>query len=52
MNDDVNLEDLIDRYLNGELDDVDKEWLAFRLDSDAKARQEFVEFVNWDTEIR
>ncbi len=51
MNDDVNLEDLIDRHLNGELDDREKEWLASRLASDSKVRQEFVEIVNWDTEI-
>ena len=51
MNDKNNWEELIDRHLRGELDEAEKEQLAELLDSDAAARQEFVEHVQWDTEM-
>ena len=51
MNDNSDWEELIDRHLRGELDEHEKERLAEWLDSDAAARQEFVERVQWDTEL-
>ena len=51
MNDKNNWEELIDRHLRGELDEAEKERLAEQLDSNAAARQEFVEHVQWDTEM-
>ncbi|HIF30527.1 MAG TPA: hypothetical protein EYQ75_02435, partial [Planctomycetaceae bacterium] len=51
MNDKNNWEELIDRHLRGELDEAEKERLAKLLDSNADARQEFVEHVQWDTEM-
>ena len=51
MNDKNNWEELIDRHLRGELDEAEKEHLAELLDSNAAARQEFVEHVQWDTEM-
>ncbi|MDV6031496.1 MAG: FecR domain-containing protein [Phycisphaera sp. RhM] len=51
MNDKNNWEELIDRHLRGELDEAEKEQLAELLDSDAAARREFVEHVQWDTEM-
>lgn len=51
MNDKNDWEELIDRHLRGELDESEKEQLAELLDSDATARQKFVEYVQWDTEL-
>ena len=51
MNEEKKWEELIDRHLRGELDEAEKERLAEILDSDAAARQEFVEHVQWDTEM-
>ena len=51
MNDNNDWEELIDRHLRGELDEAEKERLAELLDSNAAARQEFVEHVQWDTEF-
>ena len=51
MNDKNDWEELIDRHLRGELDEGEKEHLAELLDSDATARQGFVEHVQWDTEM-
>jgi len=51
MNDDSDWEELIDRHLRGELNESEKEHLAERLDSDAAARREFVEHVQWDTQF-
>lgn len=51
MNDNNDWDELIDRHLHGELDEAEKERLAELLDSNAAVRQEFVEHVQWDTEI-
>lgn len=51
MNEENDWEGLIDRHLRGELDEAEKERLAELLDSNAVARQELVEHVQWDTEI-
>lgn len=51
MNDQYDWEELIDRHLCGELDESEKEHLAELLDSDAVARRDFVEHVQWDTEM-
>lgn len=51
MNDENDSEELIDRHLRGELDEAEKERLAELLDSNAAARQEFVEYAQWDTEF-
>ncbi|MDG1896314.1 MAG: FecR family protein [Fuerstiella sp.] len=48
---DLNLEELIDRHLRGELNDSEKERLTELLDTSATARQEFVEQAHWDTEF-
>ena len=41
----------LQRHLQGELSDVEKEHVAELLDSDAAARQQFVEVAQWDTEL-
>ena len=51
MNEKNDWEELIHRHLRGELDEAEKERLAELLDSNAAARQEFVEHVQWDTEM-
>lgn len=51
MNDKNEWEELIDRHLRGELNEAEQERLAELLDSDATARKEFVEYVQWDTEM-
>ncbi|MDP7018284.1 MAG: FecR family protein [Pirellulaceae bacterium] len=51
MNEKNDWEELTDRHLRGELDEAEKERLAELLDSDAAARREFVEHVQWDTEM-
>ncbi|MBP85196.1 MAG: hypothetical protein CMJ64_00505 [Planctomycetaceae bacterium] len=51
MNEENNWEELIERHLRGELDEAEKERLAELFDSNAAARQEFVEHVQWDTEM-
>jgi hypothetical protein len=51
MNNKNDWEELIDRHLRGELDEAEKERLAELLDSNAAARKEFVEHVQWDTEF-
>ena len=51
MNEENSWEELIDRHLRGELDEAEKERLAELLDSNTAARQEFVEHVQWDTEM-
>ena len=51
MNDKNDWEELIDRHLRGELEESEKERLAELLDSNAAARQEFVEQVQGDTEF-
>ena len=49
MNEHPDWEELTDRHLRGELDESEKERLAERLDSNASARENFVEQVRWDT---
>jgi hypothetical protein len=51
VNDKNNWEELIDRHLRGELEEAEKEHLAKLLDSDVAARKDFVEHVQWDTEM-
>ena len=51
MNHKNDWEELIDRHLHGELDESGKERLAELLDTNAAARQQFVEQVHWDTEF-
>ena len=51
MNDKNDWEELIDRHLRGELEESEKERLTELLDTNAAARQEFVEQVQWDTEF-
>jgi len=51
MNEENSWEELIDRHLRGELDEAEKERLAELLDSAAAARQQFVEQVQWGTEM-
>jgi len=51
MNNNLIWDELFDRHLHGELTDVEKEHVAELLDSDAAARQRFVELAQWDTEI-
>ncbi|MCP4173094.1 MAG: FecR domain-containing protein, partial [Fuerstiella sp.] len=46
---DLNLEELIDRHLRGELHDSEKERLTELLDSDPSARKTFVQHAEWDT---
>jgi hypothetical protein len=42
---------LVDRHLCGELNESEQERLAELLDSDAAARKDFVEQVQWDTRL-
>jgi ferric-dicitrate binding protein FerR (iron transport regulator) len=49
MNEPPKWDELIDRHLRGELSESEKEQLAERLDSDASAREDFIEQVRWDT---
>jgi len=49
MNEQADWDELIDRHLRGELNESEKEQLAERLDSEASAREDFVEQVRWDT---
>ena len=49
MSDDSDWHELVDRHLRGELDEPEQERLAELLDSDAAARKDFVEHVQWDT---
>jgi len=51
MSDARDWHELIDRHLHGELSESEKERLAERLDSDAAARKDFVEQVQWDTRL-
>ena len=51
MNTNQTRDELFGRHLQGELSDVEKEHVAELLDSDAAARQQFVEFAQWDTEL-
>lgn len=51
MTENTDWEDLVDRHLRGELNEAEKERLAELLDSAAAARREFVEHVQWDTEM-
>ncbi|MDG2221727.1 MAG: FecR family protein [Rubripirellula sp.] len=51
MNQSNDWEELIDRHLHGELEESGKERLAELLDTNAAARQQFVEQVQWDTEF-
>ena len=46
---DLNLEELIDRHLRGELDAAEQERLTELIDTSATARQDFVEQAQWDT---
>ena len=49
MSDARDWQQLIDRHLRGELSESEQERLAELLDSDAAARKDFVEQVQWDT---
>ena len=51
MNINQTRDELFERHLQGELSDVEKEHVAELLDSDAAARQQFVELAQWDTEL-
>ena len=51
MNTNQTRDGLFERHLQGELSDVEKEHVAELLDSDAAARQQFVELAQWDTEL-
>ncbi len=51
MNTNQTRDELFERHLQGELSDVEKEHVAELLDSDAAARQQFVELAQWDTEL-
>jgi FecR protein len=51
MNDENDWEELIERHLRDELEESEKERLAALLDTNAAARQGFVEQVQWDTEF-
>ena len=51
MSDAHDWQELIDRHLRGELSESEKERLAELLDSDAGARKDFVEQVQWDTRL-
>ena len=51
MSDEHDWRELIDRHLRGELNESEKERLAKLLDSDAEARKDFVEQVQWDTRL-
>ena len=49
MNENNEWEELVERHLRGELSEPEIERLAERLDSDAVARNNFVEQAQWDT---
>ena len=51
MNTNQSRDELFERHLQSELSDVEKEHVAELLDSDAAARQQFVELAQWDTEL-
>jgi len=51
MSDAHDWQELIDRHLHGELSESEQERLAELLDSDAAARKDFVEQVQWDTRL-
>ncbi len=51
MSEAMELHELIDRHLRGELSESEKERLAQLLDSDPAARRGLVEEVQWDTEL-
>jgi len=51
MSDAHDWQELIDRHLRGELSESEQERLAELLDSDAAARKDFVEQVQWDTRL-
>ena len=51
MNEHLNGEEWIDRLLRGELNDTEKELLAEKLDLDKEFRQQFVEYIQWDSEM-
>ena len=51
MSDEDNSEDLIDLFLNDELDDDGKERLASLMENDTRIKRQFVESLSWDTEI-
>jgi hypothetical protein len=51
MSDARDWQELIDRHLRGELSESERERLAELLDSDAAARKDFVEQVQWDTRL-
>lgn len=51
MSDAHDWQELIDRHLRGELSELEQERLAELLDSDAAARKDFVEQVQWDTRL-
>ena len=51
MNTNQSRDELFERHLQGELSNVEKEHVAELLDSDAAARQQFVELAQWDTEL-
>ncbi|NQT38944.1 MAG: ankyrin repeat domain-containing protein [Planctomycetes bacterium] len=51
MSDANDRHELIERHLRGELSEAEKERLAELLDSDPSARKDFVEQVQWDTQL-
>ena len=51
MNEENSWQEVIERHLRGELNEAEQELLSQLLDSNATARQEFVEHVQWDTEM-
>ena len=51
MSDAHDWQELIERHLRGELSESEQERLAELLDSDAAARKDFVEQVQWDTRL-
>ena len=51
MSDAHDWHELIDRHLRGELSESEQERLAELLDSDAAARKDFIEQVQWDTRL-
>ncbi|MGB7344467.1 MAG: FecR family protein [Pirellulaceae bacterium] len=51
MNENNEWEDLVDRHLHGELNETEQERLAELIDSDPSLRKDFVEQVQWNTEL-
>ena len=51
MIDNIEWQELIDRHLRGELTEEEKERLAELIDSDVALRKDFVERVQWDTDL-